>query len=171
MPDQKLESWVNQATDLKNKQERQVIHIILNAITKINYQFQVALKGGVLIAMRYGRFVETYDFNEIIAEKMRALLQQEVRDRRREQDIYDLYYLLNRQPVTDSKEKEDILMRLRSKSERRNLKVNRESMNNPEIKKRAARDYKNLVDTIEGDLPDFDISFSFVQSFYRNLPW
>lgn len=51
MLDQNLRDWIDQADTPRHKKERQVIHIILNAVSKINTQFQVALKGGVLIAL------------------------------------------------------------------------------------------------------------------------
>jgi len=281
MLDQNLRDWIGQADTPKHKKERQVIHIILNAVSKFNTQFQVALKGGVLIALIYGstrhtrdidfstrqpyskdseekfiaslektlmendfgypikckvqsfkikppqppqtfptlkikigyadlgnrnsmkrlelknatetmsidysfneipigtkyidiiagRFIEIYDFNEIVSEKLRALIQQKDRNRTREQDVYDLYFLLSKSPVTSQTEKKDILNRLKKKSASRNVVVAKDSLEDPEIIMRSKRDYKSLEDTIEGDLPPFEESFPFIQEFYRNLPW
>lgn len=281
MWNENIKDWINRADNPRHKKERQVIHIILKAISKINDGFQIALKGGVLIALRYGstrhtrdidfstksgyskevedrflktlesklleddhdypirckvqsheiqppkppqtfptlkikigyadlgnrnglkrlelkratdtlsidysfneipirterieviggQFVEIYDFAEIVAEKLRALIQQKDRNRTREQDIYDLNFLLNKFPVNDEAEKEDILSRLITKSRSRNLAISQKSLNDPEIKKRAERDYKQLKDTIEGELPSFDESFDLIKRFYIALPW
>ncbi len=139
----------------------------------IDYSFNEIPIGTKNIDIIAGRFIEIYDFNEIVSEKLRALIQQKekLRNRTREQDVYDLYFLLNKSPVTSQTEKKDILTRLKKKSASRNVHIAKDSLEDPEIIMRSKRDYKSLEDTIEGDLPPFEKSFPFIQKFYRNLPW
>jgi hypothetical protein len=40
--------------------------------------------------------VKTYSLTDLMAEKYRSVLQQKVRERNREQDIYDINYLLGK---------------------------------------------------------------------------
>jgi predicted nucleotidyltransferase component of viral defense system len=112
----------------------------------------------------------SYAFSDLVAEKLRALLQQERRNRVRRQDIYDLFRLLERH-APDENERDAILTSLNKKSAARDLEVSRESMDNPEIRKRAQADYPQLAAEIEGELPDFDASYDRVAAFYRTLPW
>jgi predicted nucleotidyltransferase component of viral defense system len=112
----------------------------------------------------------SYAFSDLVAEKLRAILQQEQRNRVRRQDIYDLSRLLDRH-APDESERAAILSSLRKKSASRALEVSRDSMDNPEIRKRAQADYPQLANEIEGELPDFDASYNRVADFYRALPW
>jgi predicted nucleotidyltransferase component of viral defense system len=74
-----------------------------------------------------GGDIPIYSFTDLIAEKFRAILQQEVRNRYRRQDIYDLYYLLTKIPVSDYKKKK-ILNSLLKKSSTRKLNIDKKSM-------------------------------------------
>ncbi|WP_295435309.1 nucleotidyl transferase AbiEii/AbiGii toxin family protein [uncultured Thiodictyon sp.] len=81
---------------------------------------------------------------EKIAEKLRALLQQEVRNRVRRQDIYDLHYLLSEHPLpNEPPTRARILERLIAKAWARDLEVSSGAMANPEIIRRSRAEYKN----------------------------
>lgn len=119
-----------------------------------------------------GNIIRTYDLAELIAEKFRALLQQQVRNRVRRQDIYDIHFVLKTHPnMNDTFIKERILQRLTEKAAARNLSVSHESMSNPEILKRTRKEYHLLAAEIEGELPPFDVVYGAVESFYRSLSW
>ena len=108
----------------------------------------------------------------MVAEKFRALLQQEVRNRVRRQDIDDLHYLLSEHPLrNDLPTQVRILERLVAKAQARDLVVSPDAMGNPEIMRRSRDEYKNLASEIEGDLPDFDLVYGVVEAFFRSLPW
>jgi predicted nucleotidyltransferase component of viral defense system len=99
------------------------------------------------------------------------LLQQESRNRMRGQDVYDIYYILkNFEPPTEEA-KAKILKALIDKSASRNLVASKQSMSNPEIKKRAESSYENLKNDIYDELPKYEIAYRHLKNFYENLPW
>lgn len=118
-----------------------------------------------------GRNIVAYALTDLISEKFRAILQQIDRNRRRRQDIFDLYYLLLSQGPFDEDEKTRILHSLVLKCRARNLEPSRGSLNNPEIYNRAKADYPTLEDEVPGELPDFDSIFAIVKDFYESLDW
>ncbi|MGU3594114.1 nucleotidyl transferase AbiEii/AbiGii toxin family protein, partial [Methylobacterium brachiatum] len=67
-------------------------------------------------------FIRTYAFEDVVAEKFRALLQQPDRNRARRQDVFDLAWLARTvdQPVTDEM-RAKILMALIEKSAARGI--------------------------------------------------
>lgn len=106
---------------------------------------------------------------DLVAEKLRSLLQQVVRDRFRRQDVYDICRLLE-QPMGDEK-KAKILRSLIEKSTSRDITPNKKSISEAEVKRRAKKDYLTLADEVEGELPDFEASYALVVEFYESLPW
>jgi len=116
-----------------------------------------------------GRSILVYAFSDLVAEKLRSLLQQPSRDRFRRQDVYDLAVLLQR--GVDGKESTAILRSLKAKSAARGLAPGPDSLSDPEIRRRAAMDYPTLADEVHGELPDFDASYDLIERFYRALPW
>ncbi len=119
-----------------------------------------------------GNVIRTYDLAELIAEKFRALLQQQERNRIRRQDIYDLHYVLTtHQQMSEPFTKQRILQRLIEKAEARNLVLSADSMDNSEIIRRTKERYQELAPDIEGDLLPFDMVYKAVQIFYKSLPW
>lgn len=124
------------------------------------------------IELTKGNVICTYDIVELVAEKIRALLQQQVRKRVRGQDIYDLYHVLTTHPLmNDQATKKKMLRRLIDKSAARNLSVSSESMSDPEIMRRTQEGYGSLDSVVEGDLLPFDIVYKEVERFFRSLPW
>lgn len=111
-----------------------------------------------------------YTSADLIAEKIRALLQQVDRNRYRRQDIYDLQFLLLNHPP-DAAQKVAILESLNQKAASRSLAIDPDSMKSEEVQRRAKFDYDTLADEIEGPLPDFNGSYKIVEAFYRQLPW
>jgi len=111
----------------------------------------------------------TYALTDLMAEKLRSLLQQVTRDRYRRQDIFDLCQLLE-QPIS-SREKAAILESLKEKSASRGITPGPESLSDDEVKRRSQRNYQTLADEVEGVLPDFDSSYNRLVEFYKSLPW
>lgn len=114
--------------------------------------------------------IQTYSFEEIIAEKLRATIQQVHRGRNRRQDIFDIRWLVERYDP-DASSKEIILQTLIEKSKDRNIVPTLESFEDPEVKERSSKEWDTLKLEVGGKLPDFDESFDIVRSFYRSLPW
>lgn len=128
--------------------------------------------GPVLLEIGGGRTIQAYSFQDLVAEKFRAVLQQEVRNRMRKQDIYDLYLLLKSSTGQITEEtRPEILHSLKEKAAARDLAIDRDSMRNPEIYRRSSIEYELLVYEVEGQPPEFDNAYNFVRSYYEALPW
>jgi hypothetical protein len=116
-----------------------------------------------------GVAVRAFTLHEIIAEKLRALLQQVGRDRYRRQDIYDIAFLLDENALNDD-DRAQIHATLIDKCASRNIKPDIASMSDPEVRRRAEADWATLALEV-GDLPDFNDRYAAVEQFYRDLPW
>jgi len=112
-----------------------------------------------------------YALIDLIAEKLRSVLQQIKRDRSRRQDIFDLFLLIEKFPDLDYMAKAKILDSLKIKANSRGINPQKNSFQNEEVRKRSKAEYPTLADEIVGDLPDFDLIYPAVQSFYESLPW
>lgn len=113
--------------------------------------------------------VGVYGLTELVAEKLRSLLQQVTRGRNRRQDIYDVDYLIRAVSFTSADEQE-ILDALLDKSRARDIEPTQHSMDDPEVRRRAKAEWETLKLEV-GDLPAFDKAFDSVVDFYRALPW
>ncbi|QGY33217.1 nucleotidyl transferase AbiEii/AbiGii toxin family protein [Pantoea cypripedii] len=113
-----------------------------------------------------------YSFTDLVAEKLRAVMQQVVRNRSRRQDIYDLNLLLSSVAV-DDQDRLLILTSLLEKSAGRLDPgfVNPATLDREDIRARSAQEYALLASEVAGALPDFDDSFEAIAVFYRALPW
>ena len=116
-----------------------------------------------------GETIHVYSLIDLIAEKLRALLQQEHRNRYRRQDVYDLALLVNAFPLDDD-EKIRLLAAFREKCRSRDIEPTSSSLANPELIRRARREWHTLELELE-EVPDFDTCLQEVERFYRELPW
>ncbi len=114
--------------------------------------------------------IQTYSFEEIIAEKLRAILQQVKRNRSRRQDVFDIRWLIERYNP-DSDTRALILETLLQKSETRDINPEPDSFDSQEVKDRSAKEWDTMKLEVGGKLPAFDESFAIVRDFYRSLPW
>ena len=140
-------------------------------VVKVDYSFNEITLETEEILLTDGGAVRAYSFSDVVAEKLRAILQQEVRNRIRRQDAYDLFALFQQYPNLTAEEKRKILSSLQTKSASRNLTVTRDSMENPAIAERSKAEYETLASEIAGELPPFDRVYETVNEFYRSLPW
>ncbi|WP_065392410.1 nucleotidyl transferase AbiEii/AbiGii toxin family protein [Photorhabdus namnaonensis] len=113
-----------------------------------------------------------YSLTDLIAEKIRSIIQQVPRNRSRRQDIYDLNYLFNNVEL-DEVEMLSILTSLLYKSVGRLEPgvVNPATLDRADIKQHSEREYQTLTAEIEGMLPEFDTAYERIRLFYRALPW
>lgn len=118
-----------------------------------------------------GETITAYSLTDLIAEKIRSVLQQIKRERQRRQDIFDLFLLLDIFPDLDEHERRKILDSLVEKALSRGIEPHSDSFKDPEIMGRSKAQYHTLKDEIEGDLPDFDAIYPVVREFYESLPW
>ena len=116
-----------------------------------------------------GVAVRAFTLHEIIAEKLRALLQQPIRKRNRRQDVYDIAYLVETNELSDE-DRRNILETLIEKCRTRGIEATPESMDDPEVRRRAEVDWSTLALELD-DLPPFDERFDMMRELYLSLPW
>jgi len=140
-------------------------------VVEVDYSFNEETLEVENIRLTDGGELHAYSFADVVAEKYRAILQQEVRNRSRRQDAYDLYALFGQFSDISDDEKAKVLASLRRKPASRDLHVAASSMASEAIIERSRREYEILQSEIQGELPPFDSVYPAVQEFYESLPW
>lgn len=113
--------------------------------------------------------VQAYSLLALMAEKFRALLQQEKRNRHRRQDMYDLHSLCQRFTL-DADERSKLLEILLEKCAARGIDANKSSLEQPEIVGRSKADWHTLEVEV-GEVPEFEVCFQVSNDLYKSLPW
>ncbi len=116
-----------------------------------------------------GAAIRAFTVHEIIAEKLRALLQQPIRNRNRRQDVYDIAFLIEANDLTDE-DRRIILETLIEKCRTRGIVAAPKSIDDPEVRRRAEVDWHTLAVELD-DLPPFDERFAMMRDLYVSLPW
>lgn len=116
-----------------------------------------------------GPSFRAYALTDLIAEKLRALLQQVPRNRYRRQDVYDIAFLADRFPP-DEEELATTLRSFRDKCATRGITPTIDSISDSGVITRAHSEWDTLQQEI-GDVPDFDECFAKVKALYQALPW
>lgn len=116
-----------------------------------------------------GADILAYSLNDLMAEKLRSMLQQVARNRYRRQDVYDLALLIE-QLTFDDGEKARLLDTFLKKCRSRHISPDRNAISDPEVVRRARSEWATLELELP-ELPDFDERFGIVDRFYRSLPW
>ena len=140
-------------------------------IVRVECSFNEVINNIETLEISPGRELNAYTLSDMIAEKLRALIQQPIRNRYRRQDVYDIYMLLKVHGDPDDAQKAGILESLIEKSRSRNIEVTKESLSDPDIADRARKEYIQLDAEIVGELPAFDDAFAAVCNLYNQLPW
>lgn len=104
---------------------------------------------------------------DIVAEKLRALLQQPIRNRYRCQDLLDIAVILQAHPNLD---RDVIADFLRRKAGGRDVPVSRAAFRDPEIAARASPEYAALVSTTRTAFIPLRDAFAMLYAFIDTLP-
>jgi predicted nucleotidyltransferase component of viral defense system len=113
-----------------------------------------------------------YPFHDLVAEKLRSVLQQPIRGqgRPRYQDIYDLFLLLDTTVQAD--DKAIILAKLFESSRDRHVSVHKEALRDDQVIKLSREQYATVLPgLVSGPLPEFEVAYAVVQEFFETLPW
>jgi predicted nucleotidyltransferase component of viral defense system len=113
--------------------------------------------------------VNVYGEFTLIAEKLRAYLQQLERDRSRGRDLYDLWCLLKDrrfEPVETVR----LFEVIKAKAHSRNIAIDCDTFGNPQLFEHTQRSYEQLSGQVV-DLPKFVDAHAVVTRFWRALPW
>jgi predicted nucleotidyltransferase component of viral defense system len=111
--------------------------------------------------------LQVCSLEDILAEKLRALLQQVPRNRSRPQDVFDLA-----RNVTAYGHRLDyakIATYLVSKSGARGIVATKAAFQNPEVKQRASVDYESSLQLTQSDLTPFDDAWATVLALVSRL--
>ena len=104
---------------------------------------------------------------DIVAEKLRALLQQPLRNRRRPQDVLDICVAVQHNPDLDLNLTAEFLL---EKARARNVPVSRAAFHQEEIRSRAFEGYNELRETTRNAFIEFEEAFAIVLSLVEQLP-
>ncbi len=127
---------------------------------------------GKTIPIRLGddhTHILAYSLIDLLAEKYRAYLQQEVRKRNRRQDIFDIHHLLCMYDLTEQ-QKSALLETLKQKCQARGIHPKQTSLEDPGLIERARSEWHTQKLEVM-DLPDFEVCFRTANTLYKNLPW
>lgn len=138
-------------------------------VVQIDYSYNEAVFDTEVLSIGDGEELQAYSFLNLVAEKMRSLLQQPIRQRNRRQDVYDLNLLIG--PRISYDEKFRMLELFVASCRERDIDPSQQSLRDPQVREMAREGYGELAPEIEGELPEFDVAYSKVQSFYESLPW
>ena len=143
-------------------------------VLKIDYSFnEHQAHEPISINIGDAGVVCAYSLPDLLGEKYRALLQQELRNRVRSQDVFDINMLLannNLNIESDDSLRVDVHKSLVTKSNSRDIKISNVSMRDQQLKERSRTAYEELRLSV-GALPDFDQTYSRVQNYFESLPW
>jgi len=117
-----------------------------------------------------GGVLAMYAYHDLVAEKLRSVLQQPIRNCSRFQDIYDLCLLLDCMDF-DPEEKSLVLHKLMAASADRKVPMDPTAMRSEQLHELSRRDYKQVVALIATEPPSFEEAYERVQAFYESLPW
>jgi len=138
-------------------------------VLDVDIAFREPVNAIQIVQLGEGVTIRAYSLLDLIAEKLRALLQQPKRNRNRRQDVYDIASLLERFSLDES-EKTNLLAFLHEKCRARDINPDRDALGQLAVRDRAKKDWNTLGLELE-ELPDFDHCFDIVNEFYRSLPW
>ena len=117
------------------------------------------------LALDGRRFLRVSTLEDIVAEKLRAFLQ-EIRNRYRPQDLLDIAHVLRQDSPLD---RDDVSRFLLKRAVARNVPVSRAAFRDPELAERASHGYDELRDTIRGDFVPFDEALQRLQDLVAEL--
>jgi predicted nucleotidyltransferase component of viral defense system len=104
---------------------------------------------------------------DIVAEKLRALLQQPLRNRYRPQDVLDICVAVRENSELDVNLTAEFLL---EKAKARDVPVSRAAFHQEEIKSRASEGYSELSRTARNTFIEFEEAFATVLGFVDQLP-
>lgn len=109
--------------------------------------------------------------DDIIGEKLRALLQQVIRNRYRPGDVFDIWFFTTRVPRALDQDRITRFLQEKSEGKVGNGPVSRQMFHHPGVRSRAREGYDEISERIPDSisLPPFDEAFSQVLSFVETL--
>lgn len=140
-------------------------------VVEIDYSFNEAVIDVEVLELDGGATIHSYTLINVLAEKMRSLLQQPLRRRNRRQDVYDIWLLLESGPALAADDLSKIHEILVASCNSKGITPEIRSMESEEVISMARTGYQELAADVDGELPSFDQAMERVANLYRSLPW
>lgn len=142
-------------------------------VIKIDYSLNEMTYNTDQINLEDNNSISAYSFTDLVAEKIRSIIQQPYRDRNRRQDVYDLHHLLTTCNNISEEEKMLVLTSLLKKCEGRVPleDVHIKTLEREDIMRMSEKDYSLLKSEVKNELPNFSDAYSLLVAFYKSLPW
>ena len=166
-----LQMRIGYASRLEPKSLKRLESTGSTQVVQVDYSFNEWASGREQQEIDGGHLL-MYTFHDLVAEKLRSVLQQPIRGqgRPRYQDIYDIFLLLGT-PVDDG-DKAVILVKLFEASKDRQVPLHKEAMRDEQVIMLSREEYVTVLpDMILGPPPDFDVAYTTVREFFESLPW
>ena len=140
---------------------------------KIDYSFNEASYELEALSLDGEETIQAYGLTDLLAEKLRSIIQQVVRKRNRRQDVYDIWYLLDTCPPLTHREKQQVLDTFHKKAAGRLEPelLQQDILRRSDIMQASGKEYALLRDEVSQPLPPFEIAYEQVAGFYESLPW
>lgn len=140
---------------------------------KIDYSLNEMTYNTDEIKLEDDNSISAYSFTDLIAEKIRSIIQQPYRGRNRRQDVYDLHHLLTSCSTISEEDKMLILFSLQQKSIGKipSSDVNPDTLDRADIREMSESGYHLLSSEVHGELPKFSDAYGLLVNFYKSLPW
>ena len=158
-------------TTFERQRERLKKGTAPNVIT-IDISFNEEISGHQAIMLENeNSIIKAYSINDLIGEKIRALLQQPEKKKKRRQDIFDISLLIDELSF-DHEAKENILNSIKRKCNSRGITADQNSLSSENIRTLSGKEWDTIGQEIGlSNLPDFESCYSKVEKFYKSLPW
>ncbi|WP_431113377.1 nucleotidyl transferase AbiEii/AbiGii toxin family protein [Variovorax paradoxus] len=140
-------------------------------VVEIDYSFNEAVFDVEVLELDGGVTIRSYTLLNVLAEKMRSLLQQPIRRRNRRQDVYDIWLLLESGEAISPAELTKIHSILSASCASKGIIPDAKAMEAAEVVNMARKGYEDLRSDVEGELPAFEDAMGRVLGLYRSLPW
>lgn len=154
-------------TQAGSKEEERLNRGNASSVIQVDISFKECVFQKTDLHLHYpGIKISAYSITDILAEKLRATIQQVKRShvRNRRQDIYDIAFLLNNNSIKED-DKANILTAFLAKCAVRNLTVDQHSLDDPAIKAASQKEWETIYLEVS-ELPDFENCFTLVHDFY-----
>jgi predicted nucleotidyltransferase component of viral defense system len=138
-----------------------------NAVVRLDVSLNEPICRFVEVDLASSNPLRVCRLEDILAEKLRALLQQPLRNRFRPQDVLDICVVVQRNPELNLSLLAECLL---EKATARNVPVSRAAFHQEEIRRRAFEGYDGLRETTRGPFVEFDEAFAIVLDLVHRLP-
>ncbi|NOK09440.1 nucleotidyl transferase AbiEii/AbiGii toxin family protein [Corallococcus exercitus] len=136
------------------------------AIVLLEISLNECICESTLIDFGAGTSLKVSTREDIVAEKLRALLQQALRNRTRQQDLLDIAVLIHTGAELDRKRISEYLL---LKAKARNVPVSKQAFQSPEIRDRARSDYDALESSTRRLFIPFEESWELLMGLVARL--